>query len=76
MWDMQKIIIKAGPTAQLAQHCHATREQVFLSLTPGAFVGLGKGLGNVPASPCFPGTSTLQAMVTLQSRGRPALISH
>lgn len=38
MWDMQKIIIKAHPTAQLAQPCHATREQVLLSLTPGAFV--------------------------------------
>lgn len=57
MWDMQKIIIKACPTAQLAQPRHATREQVFLSLAPGAFVGLGKGLGNVPA---FPGTSTLK----------------
>lgn len=56
MWDMQKIIIKAGPTAQPAQHRHATREQVFL--TPGAFVGLGKGLGNVPASPHLPGTRT------------------
>lgn len=56
MWDMQKIIIKARPTAQLAQPHHATREQIFLSLTPGAFVGLSKGLGNMPA---FPGTSTL-----------------
>lgn len=57
MWDMQKIIIKAHPTAQLAQPHHATREQVLLSLTPGVFVGLGKSLGNEPA---FPGTRILE----------------
>lgn len=37
IWDMQKMIIKAGPAVQLAEHCHATREQVFVSPTPGAF---------------------------------------
>lgn len=64
------MIIKAGPTAQLAEHCHATRERVFLSLTPSACARLGKGSGEAGTLPKHDIPS--QAMLTPQTRGHPA----
>lgn len=70
IWDMQKMIIKAGPAAQLAEHHRAAREQVFLSLTPGALAGLGKGNGEAGTLPKHDVPS--QAVLAQQSGGRPA----
>lgn len=46
IWDMQKMIIKVGPTALLAEHYHATGEQISLPSTPGSFARWAKALGN------------------------------
>lgn len=63
IWDMQKMIIKAGPAAQLAEHHHAAREQFFLSPTPGASKTGQRQRGSWHAS---------QTWRTLASRARPA----
>ena len=64
------MIIKARPTAQLAEHRHAARERVFFSPAPGAFARLGKGTGEVGMLPKHDVPS--QAVLAQQSGGRPA----